>query len=450
MNNTLDLLAIIKKATKAKKLSTKAFEKFCQDYNLDDNQIAELLEAVIDSGISIGSDREYGPDFEVKDSVDFYMKFVAENGYDRLLTLEEEQAFGKRIKENNDQDAKEELANYNCRLVISVASMYQNRGVSLDDLIQEGMQGLWKAIEKYDYTLGYKFSTYAVNWIRQAVTRAIADQGRTIRIPVHMVEQINKFTRIRNSIEQEQGREATNEEIAEAMNISVDKVVEIKKVIDLEPVSIDKPVGEDDDSFLVDFVPTTEYGPDDLVERNIQREEILKLIDTICTEREAYVLKYRYGLIDGKEHTLEDTASVVSLAGDDKCKMLEKRLLAEVKKKAKLTECELLAYMLRFGLTDRTEEDMTVEEIADFMQVTKEEVKIYLHDAFAKVATLDLQPQMKLIFTCRSGLNKEHKAYSVEETSKRITITRERVRQIEGKALRKLGRNPKIRDWVAT
>lgn len=235
------------------------------------------------------------------DPVRMYLKEI---GKVPLLSAEEETELARRMEEG-DEEAKKKLAEANLRLVVSIAKRYVGRGMLFLDLIQEGNLGLIKAVEKFDYSKGYKFSTYATWWIRQAITRAIADQARTIRIPVHMVETINKLVRVQRQLLQELGREATPEEIAEKMDISVDRVREIQK-ISQEPVSLETPIGEEEDSHLGDFLPDENVPvPDEAAAFTMLREQLDEVLGTL-TEREQRVLKLRFGLDDGKARTLEE------------------------------------------------------------------------------------------------------------------------------------------------
>ena len=237
----------------------------------------------------------------VDDPVRMYLREI---GRIPLLTFEEELELAQRILEN-DEDAKQKLAESNLRLVVSIAKKYVGRGMLFLDLIQEGNMGLIKAVEKFDYTKGFKFSTYATWWIRQAITRAIADQARTIRIPVHMVETINKLIRTSRHLLQQLGREPTPEEIAKEMEIPVEKVMEIQKIAQ-DPVSLETPIGEEDDSHLGDFIPDDESpAPQDSAAYTLLKEQLEEVMETL-TPREAKVLKLRFGLEDGKARTLEE------------------------------------------------------------------------------------------------------------------------------------------------
>ncbi len=237
----------------------------------------------------------------VDDPVRMYLREI---GRIPLLTFDEELALAKRVLED-DEEAKQKLAESNLRLVVSIAKKYVGRGMLFLDLIQEGNMGLIKAVEKFDYKKGYKFSTYATWWIRQAITRAIADQARTIRIPVHMVETINKLIRTSRHLLQILGREPTPEEIAQEMEITVEKVMEIQKIAQ-DPVSLETPIGEEDDSHLGDFIPDDESpAPHDSAAYTLLKEQLEEVMSTL-TPREAKVLKLRFGLEDGKARTLEE------------------------------------------------------------------------------------------------------------------------------------------------
>ena len=287
-----------------------------EDDDVDDDEILELELEEDDllndeedekkSGVIIKSSGE----IEVSDSAkniptdDPVRMYFKEIGKVPLLTADEERDLAIRI-EQGDEEAKKKLCESNLRLVVSIARRYLNRGLSFLDLIQEGNLGLIKAVEKFDYTKGYKFSTYATWWIRQAITRSIADQARTIRIPVHMVETINKLIRISRQLLQEYGREPTSEEIAKEMGISVEKVREIKK-ISQDPVSLETPIGEEEDSHLGDFIPDEDApAPAEAASFALMKEQLMDVLDTL-TPREEKVLRLRFGLDDGHQRTLEE------------------------------------------------------------------------------------------------------------------------------------------------
>ena len=255
------------------------------------------------SAIENGFDAYHLENVKVTDNVKMYLKDIGKYG---LLDSEQEKQVAIRI-EQGDEDAKDELLHANLRLVVSIAKHYIGRGMPLLDLIQEGNLGLMKAVEKYDYKKGFKFSTYATWWIRQAITRAIADQARTIRIPVHMVETINKITRAQRQLLQELGREPTPEEISKQLDgkITPEKILESQQLA-LEPVSLASPIGEEEDSHLEDFVEDKEtLSPTEYTNRHMQREKLYEVLDTL-TEREKQVLILRYGLEDNHPRTLEE------------------------------------------------------------------------------------------------------------------------------------------------
>ena len=258
---------------------------------MDDEEEIELdkIDLSVPEGVSI------------EDPVRMYLKEI---GKVSLLTADEEIELAKRM-EQGDEEAKKRLAEANLRLVVSIAKRYVGRGMLFLDLIQEGNLGLIKAVEKFDYTKGYKFSTYATWWIRQAITRAIADQARTIRIPVHMVETINKLIRVSRQLLQELGREPTPEEIAEEMKMPVERVREILK-ISQEPVSLETPIGEEEDSHLGDFIQDDNVPvPADAAAFTLLKEQLIEVLGTL-TEREQKVLRLRFGLDDGRARTLEE------------------------------------------------------------------------------------------------------------------------------------------------
>ena len=268
----------------------------------DDNLIIEDDDIELEEEIDLEKiDLSVPEGVSLEDPVRMYLKEI---GKVTLLSSDEEIELAQRM-EQGDEDAKKRLAEANLRLVVSIAKRYVGRGMQFLDLIQEGNLGLIKAVEKFDYRKGYKFSTYATWWIRQAITRAIADQARTIRIPVHMVETINKLIRVSRQLLQELGREPTSEEIAEVMELPVERVREILK-ISQEPVSLETPIGEEEDSHLGDFIQDENVPvPADAAAFAVLKEELMKVLDTL-TEREQKVLRLRFGLDDGRARTLEE------------------------------------------------------------------------------------------------------------------------------------------------
>ncbi len=291
------------------------------DLELDSNSLDELYNTLIENQIDIKSEDENdssnivledediesidipneSKDMSVNDNVRMYLKEI---GKISLLNLEEEQNLSRRVAEG-DEEAKRLLAESNLRLVVSIAKRYVGRGLLFLDLIQEGNMGLMKAVEKFDYDKGYKFSTYATWWIRQAITRALADQARTIRVPVHMVETINKMARIERQMTLELNREPSDEELAKKMGLSADKIVEIRK-ISQDPVSLETPIGEEDDSHLGDFLADERtMSPEEFATYEILKDELRDVLKTL-TKREEEVLELRFGLLDGSCHTLEE------------------------------------------------------------------------------------------------------------------------------------------------
>ncbi|MEG2298449.1 MAG: RNA polymerase sigma factor RpoD, partial [Anaerovoracaceae bacterium] len=326
------------KLAKDKKLSYGQVENHLEKVQIDKKEIDDIYDSLISKGIEFSTDDQ--PDEEelieiehdgdvvideaivenkktgkkevelestlpkniaVDDPVRMYLKEI---GKVPLLTAEEEIDLAKRM-EAGEQYAKQKLCEANLRLVVSIAKRYVGRGMLFLDLIQEGNLGLIKAVDKFDWRKGYKFSTYATWWIRQAITRSIADQARTIRIPVHMVETINKLMRIQRQLLQEYGREATPEEIAAEMDITEEKVREILKIAQ-EPVSLETPIGEEEDSHLGDFIPDDDVpAPAEAAAFSMLKEQLVEVLDTL-TEREQKVLKLRFGLEDGRARTLEE------------------------------------------------------------------------------------------------------------------------------------------------
>ena len=319
-----ELNNIIKKAKAKGKITYGELASELDNANTD--QIDKVFDAFEDMGVNVLKDDDLDldePDIEeleamedikvedidlasmdginIDDPVRMYLREI---GRIPLLSYDEELELAKKVLEG-DEEAKQKLAESNLRLVVSIAKKYVGRGMLFLDLIQEGNMGLIKAVEKFDYTKGYKFSTYATWWIRQAITRAIADQARTIRIPVHMVETINKLIRTSRHLLQQLGREPTPEEIAEEMEIPVEKVTEIQKIAQ-DPVSLETPIGEEDDSHLGDFIQDDESpAPQDAAAYTLLREQLEEVMKTL-TPREAKVLKLRFGLEDGKTRTLEE------------------------------------------------------------------------------------------------------------------------------------------------
>ncbi|BCJ86206.1 RNA polymerase sigma factor RpoD [Effusibacillus dendaii] len=265
------------------------------------------------------------PGIKINDPVRMYLKEI---GRVPLLSADAEIELAKRI-EDGDEEAKRRLAEANLRLVVSIAKRYVGRGMLFLDLIQEGNMGLIKAVEKFDYRKGYKFSTYATWWIRQAITRAIADQARTIRIPVHMVETINKLIRISRQLLQELGREPTPEEIAVEMEMSPEKVREIMKIAQ-EPVSLETPIGEEDDSHLGDFIEDHDaLAPADAAAYELLKEQLEDVLDTL-TEREENVLRLRFGLDDGRTRTLEEVGKVFGVTRE-RIRQIEAKALRKLR-----------------------------------------------------------------------------------------------------------------------
>ena len=325
----VELLELAKK--KKNVLEYQEISDFFKDQSLEVEQMEKVLDFLEASGVDVlrisGNDEELilDDDADIEkmddeeeielDKIDLFVPegvsiedpvrmYLKEIGKVSLLTADEEIELAKRM-EQGDEEAKKRLAEANLRLVVSIAKRYVGRGMLFLDLIQEGNLGLIKAVEKFDYRKGYKFSTYATWWIRQAITRAIADQARTIRIPVHMVETINKLIRVSRQLLQELGREPTPEEIAEEMKMPVDRVREILK-ISQEPVSLETPIGEEEDSHLGDFIQDDNVPvPADAAAFTLLKEQLIEVLGTL-TEREQKVLRLRFGLDDGRARTLEE------------------------------------------------------------------------------------------------------------------------------------------------
>lgn len=311
---------------------------------IEEEESAELVKEAEEAEAEAEEDTPV-PDLDNAISIDDPVKmYLKEIGALPLLTSEEEIVLAKTVEAGMRADAlpeekeaareaKKELADRNLRLVVSIAKKYLGRGLQFLDLIQEGNLGLLKAVDKFDYTKGYKFSTYATWWIRQAITRAIADQARTIRVPVHMVETINKLNRISRQLLQENVREATNEELAKAMGVSLAKVREVKKIAQ-DPISLETPIGEKEDSHLGDFIEDHEaIAPDDAAGSILLREQIEELL-TGLTERERQVLELRFGLKDGKTRTLEEVGKYFDVTRE-RIRQIEGKALSKLKKTAK-------------------------------------------------------------------------------------------------------------------
>ncbi len=326
------LNALIEKGKKAGKLTSKELMDVLDDMNLEPDELDKFYDKLENLGIDTSGEDILPPlddealpaleelqeieevteeeiadtdalvdTFSTDDPVRMYLKEI---GKVPLLTPEEEQELARRMADG-DEEAKRRMAEANLRLVVSIAKRYVGRGMLFLDLIQEGNLGLIKAVDKFDYTKGYKFSTYATWWIRQAITRAIADQARTIRIPVHMVETINKVIRVSRQLLQELGHDPSAEEIAEEMGMPVDKVRDILKIAQ-EPVSLETPIGEEEDSHLGDFIPDEDASePSEAASFSLLREQLMTVLDTL-TPREKKVLELRFGIVDGRTRTLEE------------------------------------------------------------------------------------------------------------------------------------------------
>ena len=312
--------------------------------DVDSDTLDELYNALMEAEIDIvsedGSDDASGEeiteevqvedltlskDVKINDPVRMYLKEI---GRINLLTSDEEFEYAKRAEEG-DEEAKRMLAESNLRLVVSIAKRYVGRGMLFLDLIQEGNIGLMKAVDKFDPTKGYKFSTYATWWIRQAITRAIADQARTIRVPVHMVETINKLARVQRQLTQDLNREPTDEEIAKKLGISIDKVREVYK-ISQDPVSLETPIGEEDDSHLGDFIKDERtMGPEEYATIEMLKEELQGVLGTL-TDREEKVLRLRFGLDDGQCRTLEEVGQIFGVTRE-RIRQIEAKALRKLR-----------------------------------------------------------------------------------------------------------------------
>ena len=303
---------------------------FLNDNNIEvvaDSEVTEDGEGDTDLSVEelLNEDLSLPKNLSINDPVRMYLKEI---GKISLLTLDEELELSKRIEEG-DEEAKSKLAESNLRLVVSIAKRYVGRNLSFLDLIQEGNIGLMKAVDKFDSSKGYKFSTYATWWIRQAITRAIADQAKTIRVPVHMVETINKLKRVQRQMTLELDREPTEEELSKALNIPEDKIREIIK-ISLDPLSLETPIGEEEDSHLGDFVKDDKtLSPEEYAINEVLKDEISELLLTL-TEREEQVIKLRFGLIDGTCRTLEEVGTIFGVTRE-RIRQIEAKALRKLR-----------------------------------------------------------------------------------------------------------------------
>ena len=339
---------VVEGVKKSKEINEKEFvDRLVKPYHLEDKAVDQLVQEFEDNGISIVDDKGEPSQLALKkqkdvekaelkdmsapssvrmnDPVRMYLKEI---GRVNLLNADEEIALAKRI-EAGDEEAKQELAEANLRLVVSIAKRYVGRGMSFLDLIQEGNMGLMKAVDKFNYRLGFKFSTYATWWIRQAITRAIADQARTIRIPVHMVETINKLIRVQRQLLQDLGREPEPEEIGAEMDMPTKKVRDILKIAQ-EPVSLETPIGEEDDSHLGDFIEDKEAtSPEQHAAYEMLKEQLEEVLDTL-TDREENVLRLRFGLDDGRTRTLEEVGKVFGVTRE-RIRQIEAKALRKLR-----------------------------------------------------------------------------------------------------------------------
>ncbi len=345
--------ALVREAKKEKSiLSFQEVEEYFDGLNLSDQEVDQAVDALAGQGIEIllppddeeellleeedGANEEdeiilsAGRDMDTGNVTDPIHMYLKEIGQVPLLTSDQEIELAKRV-EQGDEDAKRQLEEANLRLVVSIAKHYTGHGMSLMDLIQEGSLGLIRAVEKYDYKKGFRFSTYATWWIRQSITRAIADQGRTIRIPVHMVENINKVNRSARDLVQRLGRDPTPDELAKEAHMSVERIREIQR-ISREPVSMETPVGDEEDSSLGDFIrDDTTPHPADEAARTMLREQIREILGDL-TEREQQVLRLRYGLDDDRSRTLEEVGKQLNVTRE-RIRQIEAKALRKLKRK---------------------------------------------------------------------------------------------------------------------
>ena len=340
-NKKAAIKELLDKGKKKGLLTYKEIVEGLEELDLEPEQIEKFYETAEQIGIEVVRDmdeelkeiasNEEEIDISVPDSIsvdDHVRMYLKEIGKVPLLSTDDEVELARLMSEG-DEAAKKRLTEANLRLVVSIAKRYVGRGMLFLDLIQEGNLGLIKAVEKFDYSKGYKFSTYATWWIRQAITRAIADQARTIRIPVHMVETINKLIRVSRQLLQELGRDPQPEEIAKEMNMSVDKVREIMKIAQ-EPVSLETPIGEEEDSHLGDFIPDDHApAPSELASFMLLKEQLMGVLDTL-TSREEKVLRLRFGLDDGRPRTLEEVGKVFNVTRE-RIRQIEAKALRKLR-----------------------------------------------------------------------------------------------------------------------
>ena len=342
-NKKLIIKELIEKGKQKGMLTEQEIEEALSEIELDVEQIEKIHDNFEALGIDIVGDidqeiqaiddpnEEDLEDLSVPEGInvdDHVRMYLKEIGKVPLLSADEEIEFA-RLRSEGDEEAKKRLTEANLRLVVSIAKRYVGRGMLFLDLIQEGNLGLIKAVEKFDYTKGYKFSTYATWWIRQAITRAIADQARTIRIPVHMVETINKLIRVSRQLLQELGREPSPEEIAKEMGMSLEKVREVMKIAQ-EPVSLETPIGEEEDSHLGDFIPDDDApAPSEAASFMLLKEQLMDVLNTL-TPREEKVLRLRFGLEDGRARTLEEVGGVFDVTRE-RIRQIEAKALRKLR-----------------------------------------------------------------------------------------------------------------------
>lgn len=334
----LKYIKYLNKTNKKTFTETDVLDRFSKSISLDPSEIEEVMAAISKkTGFYSSEDKEeyekISREIGSHDSVKIYLRDI---GRVQLLSAEQEKELAKRIEEG-DSVARRKLTEANLRLVVSIAKRYVGRGMQFLDLIQEGNLGLMKAVDKFDYTKGFKFSTYATWWIRQSITRAIADQARTIRVPVHMVETINKTGRAQRALLQELGREPTVKELAEAMDCTEERIYEIQKIAQ-DPVSLDTPIGEEEDSRLGDFLDDPNaVSPTEIADSAMLHEKLLELLNTL-TPRESEVIRKRFGFNDGKPKTLEEVGKEFNVTRERIRQIESKALKALRKKKSRLSE----------------------------------------------------------------------------------------------------------------